>query len=126
MAAAMHLRYLDFDYSEDDAGHGVFDAMASVRPDQLAALHAEIGAVLGWAHAQFGDPGPLDDDGEWDADIGGVTETSVSQTLAFDPASGRLTATPGVAGPARHTLSLSISGRPAFCAEFRAKFNLDL
>ena len=46
----MTLNYLDFDYSEDADGTGTFDAMASVLPAQLPALHAEITQVLAWAH----------------------------------------------------------------------------
>ena len=42
----MNLNYLDFDYSEDADGTGTFDAMASVSPAQVPALHAEISAML--------------------------------------------------------------------------------
>jgi hypothetical protein len=41
--------HLDFDFSDEDSGRGSFDAMASVLPDRLPALLAEIAAVLGWA-----------------------------------------------------------------------------
>lgn len=40
------LHYLDFDFSDEDSGRGRFDAMASVLPDRLPALLAEIAAVL--------------------------------------------------------------------------------
>ena len=49
----MDLNYLDFDYSEDADGVGTFDAMASVAPAQIAALHAEISAVLAWAQQHW-------------------------------------------------------------------------
>ena len=56
----MTLDYLDFDYSDDGDGQGSFDALASVAPAQVAAVHAEIETVLAWAHAQFpGGPGAL-------------------------------------------------------------------
>jgi len=120
------LRFLDFEYSEDDAGNGLFDAMASVWPEQLAALHAEIEAVLGWAHRHFGSVhGPLDEGGDWDVDLGGLTETSTPQALAFDPSTQRLTATPGLPGRPRHSITLSIGATPAFCAAFREEFGLD-
>ncbi|APW36178.1 hypothetical protein RD110_02255 [Rhodoferax koreense] len=121
----MQLHYLDFDYSEDDAGNGVFDAMAAAWPEQLAALHAEVATVLGWAHAQFGEPGPIDEEADWDVDLGSLVETSERQTLAFDPVAQRLTAVPGAPGQPRHTVSVSISGRPAFCAALRERFGLD-
>lgn len=41
----MLLHYLNFDYSEDTEGTGTFEAMASVWPDQVAAVHAEIVVV---------------------------------------------------------------------------------
>ena len=45
----MSLQFLDFEYSEDPQGGGSFDAMASVRPVQLAEVRAEITEVLDWA-----------------------------------------------------------------------------
>ena len=38
----MTLDYLDFDYSEDTEGVGVFDAMASTGAEQVAAVRAEV------------------------------------------------------------------------------------
>jgi hypothetical protein len=43
----MTLDYLDFDYSEDTEGIGVFDAMATVGPRHIAAVRAEIEQVRG-------------------------------------------------------------------------------
>ena len=43
------LDYLDFEYSEDEHGQGTFDAMASVLPAHVPALHAELTRVLAWA-----------------------------------------------------------------------------
>ena len=97
------LRFLDFEHSDDDGGVAVFDAMASVQPDRLPDLHAEIAAVLAWAHGQFGPPAPLDEAGELDYDLTSVTESSRSETLAFDPVSNRLiAAAAGTAGVPRH------------------------
>src|SRR6185369_12734006 len=47
---AMQLDYLVFDASDEDSGRESFDAMASVAPDRLPALLAEVAAVLRWAH----------------------------------------------------------------------------
>ncbi|HSI52370.1 MAG TPA: hypothetical protein VK981_00290 [Ramlibacter sp.] len=95
------LLYLDFDFSDEEDGRGSFDAMASVTPDRLPALQAEIDAVLAWATAAFG-PGAADDEGEWGHDVQSVDE-------------------PG----SRTTVTLTISGSPAFCDAFRHKFRLD-
>ncbi len=97
--------FLDFDYSEDPQGSGTFDAMASVRHDQLAAVRAEITQVLDWAEAGFaGLRAPLDEGGEWDVDLQEQTDG---------------------ASPQWHVLSLSISGTAPFCAAFRRRFSLD-
>ena len=65
----MPLQYLMFDASEDGEGHGSWEAMASVRAEQLPALQAEVQTVLAWAKANSPGPrGPLDDGGAWDAD----------------------------------------------------------
>lgn len=99
---ALTLHYLDFDYSEDAAGCGTWDAMASVWPAQRDALQAEVAMVLDWAKSEFPDgQGPLDDGGEWDHDVQGVHEAG------------------------RYTLTLTISGTPAFGAAWRTQFGGD-
>ncbi len=121
----MTLDYLDFDYSEDTEGVGVFDAMASTGAQQAAAVQAEIVQVLAWAHAGFGAPGaPVGDAGDWDYDLQGMQEISLPETIVFDAAAGRLRVQAGPPGAVRHTLSLSIGGTPAFCAAFREAFDL--
>ncbi|WP_027995814.1 hypothetical protein [Simplicispira psychrophila] len=100
MATTLH--YLDFDYSEDAAGCGTWDAMASVRPAQMDALLAEVALVLHWAQGEFADGhGPLDDGGEWDHDLQEAHEAG------------------------RYTLTLTISGTPAFGAAWHAQFGGD-
>jgi len=101
----MSLQFLDFDYSEDAQGGGTFDAMASVRQAQLAAVQAEIAEVLDWAEAVFaGQRAPLDEGGEWDLDLQEQTDAS---------------------SPPWHVLSLCISGSAPFCAAFKQRFGLD-
>jgi len=125
MILRMTLDYLDFDYSEDTEGVGVFDAMASTGAEQVAAVRAEVVKVLDWAHADFGAPrGPVGDGGDWDYDLQGMQESSVAQSMLFDPLEHRLRVQPGAPGAVRHTVSLSISGTEAFCAAFREAFEL--
>ncbi|CAM3981178.1 hypothetical protein [Paracidovorax anthurii] len=119
----MTLHYLDFDYSEDGEGTGTWDAMASVTAEHLPALHAEIAAVLDWAHATFGDePGGIGDGADWDYDLQAVEEISAVQSLRFDQATRRLVVESGAATPARHTVTFSVSGNADFCEAFRERF----
>lgn len=119
------LDYLDFDFSEEADGSGSFDAVASVGPQQLPAVHAEIVTVLDWAHAAFaGQRAPLDDGGAWDFDLQSLQEWSLSETLTYDEGAGRLDVRSGTAGAPRHTVSLSIVGSADFCDAFRAQFDL--
>ena len=65
----MPLNYLIFDTSDDGEGTGTWEAMASVRAEELPAVKAEAEAVLQCAMAN--EPGPrgsLDEGGVWDAD----------------------------------------------------------
>lgn len=118
------LDYLDFEYSEDGQGIGTFDAMASTTlPVQTSAARAEVARVLGWAYANFpGVRGPLDEVGEWDYDLQSVQEFSVQDRVAYDEETYQLQVQPGLPGVVRHTLSVSISGAPAFCAAFLQQF----
>ncbi|MES2611842.1 MAG: hypothetical protein V4679_16450 [Pseudomonadota bacterium] len=122
----MPLLYLDFDYTEDFEGTGTFDAMAAVAPAQVAAVHAEVVQVLAWAHGQFpGGCGPADEGGEWDYDLGAVQEVATPLALEFDSASGTIAVQAGTPGPARTTITLSISGSSMFCSALREAFALD-
>lgn len=63
------LHYLIFDASDDGQDTGTWEAVASVRAHAVPALHAEVQAVLAWAHAHSPGPqGPLDEGGVWDVD----------------------------------------------------------
>ena len=122
----MNLNYLDFDYSEDADGVGTFDAMASVSPAQTPALHAEIGAVLAWAHQHWPDAcGALEDGGEWHYDLQGVQEVSTPLVLTFDDTAGQLRAAPANPAPSRTTITLTISGNADFCGALRDAFAIE-
>ena len=119
----MSLNYLEFDFSEDAQGMGTFDALAATAPAHNAAVLAEVAVVLAWAHDAFKAlRAPLDDGGEWDYDLQGWREFSAVDGLHFDEHSGKLSIQPKAAGAARHTVSLSITGTPGFCAAFRVRF----
>lgn len=116
----LNLQYLDFDYSEDTDGIGLFDAMASTAPQHVARVHIEIAMVLAWAHATFpGNRGPLDEGSQWDFGLQETREFTIADTLDYDDVTGLLNLTPGTAGTPRHTVTLSISGTESFCAALR-------
>jgi hypothetical protein len=123
-ACAMQLQYLDFDFSDEDSGRGSFDAMASVLPGRLPALLAEISAVLRWARRAFGPAGALQDEGDWDFGLHAVVEPGTPLEISHDERSGELALQPVPAGTDRSTLTLTLSGSPAFCAALREEFGL--
>ncbi|MGC3986266.1 MAG: hypothetical protein QM777_16985 [Pseudorhodoferax sp.] len=96
-------QFLLFDYSESGDGTGLFEAMAAVRPAQAAVVEAEIAAVLDWASAQFGAPAPVEDGGDWHAEL------QLGEEADGD-------------GTPRRVFSLSLAGSAAFCAAFESRF----
>ncbi|HSW18846.1 MAG TPA: hypothetical protein VLJ86_16615 [Ramlibacter sp.] len=122
----MQLQYLDFDYSEDAEGNGSFDAMAAAAPAQLPLLEAEVLRVLAWADKAFGGgQGPLDAGGEWDFALQGSREVTTPLDVQWNAQAGRLDMHEAGAEASRVTLSLTLSGTPAFCAAFRDEFTID-
>lgn len=99
----MTLQFLLFDYSEDGDGTGLFEALAAVRPAQAGAVEAEIATVLDWSSAQFGAPAPVEDGGDWHAELQLGEEADGS-------------------GAPRRVFSLSLAGSAAFCAAFESRF----
>jgi hypothetical protein len=116
------LRYLDFDFSDEESGRGSFDAMASVMPDRLPALLAEISAVLGWAIGAFGASGASEDEGEWGFELHGTSEPALPLKVVYDDGVVTLTPVPVLA---RTTLTFTLSGSAAFCEAFRERLELD-
>ncbi len=120
----MTLSFLDFDYSDNDNG-GNFDALAACTPEQLPMLHAELRQVLAWAHETFPDQrGDIDQAGEWDFSLSSQREWSAADMLEYDEETGQLQERLQTPAAPRHTVSLSLSGRPAFCEAFRERFGL--
>ena len=122
----MELNYLYFDTTEDADGAAVFDAMATVSAAQCEGLWAEVAAVLRWAHEHFpGARAPLEDGGDWDFQLDGAREQRFPRTLAYDEHDGTVSlAAELAAGPPRHSVTLSISGSPAFSEAFREVFHI--
>lgn len=120
----MQLHYLLFDFSDEESGHGSFDAMASVAAERRAALLPEIESVLRWARQNFGPAGASHDEGEWRFDLQGVVEPDTPLRLALDERSGQVRLDPEPAHAARITLTLTLSGSSAFCEALAAAFDL--
>lgn len=116
------LDWLDFDYSEDAEGHGSFDAMAACSAAQFGALQAEIVRVLAWSEAAFGAPRPTDDGGDWDFELQGVREVPTPLAVDWSPGARTLEVRAGFPGAERLSLSLTVTGTPAFCDAFRQAF----
>jgi len=99
--------YLLFEFSEDTDGLGVFEAMASTPKAQFAMVQAEAQQVLNWARQHFPHgPGPIEEGHDWDLDEQIQQEESLS-------------------GDVWHTLTLSLTGTPAFCDAFGQQFLCD-
>ena len=123
---ALLLHYLDFDYSEGGDGNATWDAMASVQAAQWSALLVEVAQVLAWAHSTFGaQHGPLDDGAEWDYALQGIAEVVTPQQLRYDEDTGRVGVQAEADSTQRYTLTLSLSGTPAFSAALREAFGLE-
>lgn len=122
----MTLNYLEFEYAEDSEGVGSFEAVASVRKEQLPAVEHEMAQVLVWAFGAFsGQRGPVHEGGDWDYDLHGVQEWTAPESIEYEETTGKFLIVPGPAGKPRHTVSFTLSGTPEFCLAFRRQFELD-
>jgi hypothetical protein len=80
----MHLQYLGFASSDDGADRGSWEAMASVRPEQLPLVQPELQAVLDWAERHSPGPrGPEEEGGIWDAHVQQLHEAGGWVTLTL-------------------------------------------
>lgn len=97
------LHYLTLDLSEDTDGVGTVEAMAATDLAQAEAVDAEVRQVLDWAWRRFPDShGALDDGHDWDHDL----QVSVEET----------------GGRRWRTVTLTLSGSPAFMSAFCAQY----
>jgi hypothetical protein len=120
------LQFLEFDFSDDTEGVGVFDAMASVNASAWPALQQEIATLLNWAHTHFpSGPGNLEDGAEWSYELSGSVETSSDLGLRYDAAGQRFLTHPGPATAVRHAVNLTLSGNDAFCDALRTQWLWD-
>lgn len=117
------LSYLLFDATDEESGACAFDAMASVLPEHVPALLAEVQAVLAWANHLFGPPcndGDEDDADDWAYDLQATDLAGAPLAITLDMQGGQVLLQPAVAG--RLTLTLTISGQSAFADTFRQAF----
>ncbi len=106
------LRCLSFDLSLDTDGVHTFDAQAAIAvgkdpaaASMLAQIRAEVQQVLAWAAAHFPDgPGPLDEGCSWCHDVQDAPDGPDDDAAHW------------------HTVSLSLSGTPAFGEAFAQAF----
>lgn len=114
----MHLDYLLFDATDDEAGACGFDAMASVTPAHLPGLVREIEAVLGWACAAFGPPAAAEDEGDWGFALQAWDAADQPLDIAYDLTCQRVELPHGGNPPGapngRVTVTLTLSGSRAF------------
>lgn len=98
----MHLRFLEFDLSEDTDGLRTWDALASPTAVHTAALLAEAEDLVQHLTQTLGPAGPLDEGHQWDMD------------LQIHDEEGRPVPLQGGTQPeGRITLALSLSGGAA-------------
>lgn len=94
------MRYLSFDLSDGDDGVTTLEAMASTDAAQHAAVRAEAQQVLDWAWQRFPHGhGPVEDGMDWDHDL--QVHVEAGQW---------------------HTLTLTLTGSPAFVEAFLQAF----
>jgi len=121
----MNLRFLDFDYSEDDEGTATWDALAHVGAARLPELLHEVTAVLAWAHAEFGTArGPVELGGLWDYDLQCERAGQALLALRYDVPTASVQPALRLDADAHLGLALCISGAPAFAAAFAEHFEL--
>ena len=118
------LLYLDFDYSEDDAGHGCLDAMADVPAARAPLVEAELAQVLAWVHAQRSwRLAPLDDGGDWDYLVHATPDGTAPAVLEYDPLRAQFKGSAASAlATGRVVYTVTLSAREDLCAALREAF----
>jgi hypothetical protein len=120
----MHLQFLEFDCSEDAEGVVCWDALAQPAARHTQALLHEVEQMLNWAHRWSPrKPGALEDGADWDFDLN-LQSNMVSIQVHWNTPTHTLVLSPTPSENDAVTLSLSISGAPAFSAAFREQWNV--
>lgn len=101
------LQFLSFEESDDGLGIGTLDALASVLPEQLPAVQAEVHQVLIWAKEHWGEPDTYLEDGY--QGTGWFYELQVHQEVIPNQ-------------PSRTLLSLTVSAPTMWCNAMLAAF----
>ena len=117
------LSYLLFDTTDEESGACAFDAMASVLPEHLPALLAEVRAVLAWAAQLFGPPSGDCDEGDaddWAFDLQATDAAGAPLAISWDMQRAQVLLPAALEG--RVTLTLTVSGHSAFADAFRQAF----
>ena len=115
--------YLLFEATDEESGACAFDAMASVLPDRLPALLAEVQVVLAWATRLFGPPSSACDESdaaEWAFDLQATDAAGAPLAISWDVQRAQVLLPAAMEG--RLTLTLTISGHSAFADAFRHAF----
>jgi hypothetical protein len=125
----MNLQLLDFDCTEDAEGVVCWDALAQPAHSYSQALLQEVAQVLQWAHG-FDEqgPGPLENGAQWDFDLQvtllGDDRKPLVAMPRFVPSTGQLSLRPEPLAQQSLSLSLTLSGTPAFVQAFRDQYGL--
>jgi hypothetical protein len=119
----MNLQFLEFDSSEDGDDVVCWDALAQPASRHTSALLHEVAQVLTWCHRwSHRSPGALEEGADWDFDLKIHLDSSAIQAL-WDNPTQTMVLSPSPNESHEISLSLSISGVPAFCAAFREQWN---
>lgn len=117
------LSYLLFDATDEESGACAFDSMASALPDSVPALLAEVQSVLTWSTHLFGPPSSASDQGDaddWMFDLQATDSAGAPLAITWDAQRAQVLL-PAVVKE-RITLTLTVSGHPAFADAFRQEF----
>jgi hypothetical protein len=119
----MNLQFLEFDCSEDGDDVVCWDALAQPASRHTRALLHEVAQVLTWCHRWSPrSPGALEEGADWDFDLQIQWGSSAIQAH-WDTPTQTVVLSPTPTEIDEISLSLSISGVPAFCVAFREHWN---
>jgi hypothetical protein len=115
----MNLEFLEFDCSDDGEGVVCWDALAQPAARHTRALLQEVTQLLAWSHRlAMQEPAPLEDGADWDFELH-ILWANAPVSAHWDKAQEKLDLSPQPTTGEAITLSLSISGTPAFAQAFR-------